>query len=358
MNWLRRRKKARNGSRGIMLAAAALLFLGTVPVRGLLSSGTVPVRGLSLFLLPPSGQPVPRRLAIEVPLPANEPDEATLARPVALALDGGRLYVADAVDCAVKIFSTEGRFLGVLGRKGQGPGELSFPSGVAIVDGLVVVADKFNFRIQIIDRDGAARGGFKLPFAPDRIVPLDSGRLLITANPTGRQRGERLLSIYTLEGRRVWSGLEARAASDPMTASFRNMFLACPDGSGGFFVIYRCSERDILHFSSMGASLGRVAVDGRLATAVAILPAPAGDLRLEGFCWAAAIDRGRLYISPPEAIEGKDLGPGRTIAVLDESGRLGSIIELPCAVHRFLAAGGRLFAIDDEGGLRIFEVGR
>jgi hypothetical protein len=143
-----------------------------------------------------------------------------------------------------------------------------------------------------------------------------------------------------------------------MTASFQNMFLACPDGSGGFLVIFRCGERGILRFSSTGASLGRAAVDGRLAPAVAVLPAPAGPLRLEGFCWAAGVDQGRLYLSPPEAIDGKDLGPGRSIAVLDAAGRLGSIIELPCAVHRFLAADGRLFAIDDEGGLRIFEARR
>jgi hypothetical protein len=55
---------------------------------------------------------------------------------------------------------------------------------------------------------------------------------------------------------------------------------------------------------------------------------------------------------------GKDLGPGRTLSVVDGEGGLRAVIELPCPVHRFLVADGRLFAIDDEGRLRIFEVGR
>jgi hypothetical protein len=136
------------------------------------------------------------------------------------------------------------------------------------------------------------------------------------------------------------------------------MILAGPDGSGGFYVVYRCGERSILHGSSRGGSLSRVAVDERQAFVAAVLPAAGRGLKLDGFCWAAAADRGSLYLSPPQAIEGKDLGPGRSISVLDSGGRLRSTIDLPCAVHRFLVADGRLFAIDEEGALRVFEVGR
>jgi hypothetical protein len=87
------------------------------------------------------------------------------------------------------------------------------------------------------------------------------------------------------------------------------------------------------------------------------LPTDRGGLKLSGFCWAAAYDRGLFYLSAPEIQEGKDLGPGRTVSVLDGNGRLRSVIDLPCPVHRFLVAGGRLVAIDDDGMLRIFEVG-
>lgn len=343
MSWLRWRRPARAAVRTAVLAAAAAAFLA-----------------LAAFSRtgPGPSQAVPRRLAVEVPMPATSADEAALGRPLALALDADRLYVADALDCAVKIFARDGRFLKSFGHKGQGPGELSFPSGICVAGEAIAVADKFNFRIQIFDREGNASGGFRLPFAPDRVVSLEAGRLLVTANPDGRRQGQRLLHIYDLGGNPVWSGLEARAASDPVSAAFRNMILAGPDGSGGFFVIYRCGERSILHGSSTGGSLSRVAVDERQASVSAVLPAAGQGLKLDGFCWAAASDRGLVYFSAPLAIDGQDLGPGRSISVLDSGGRLRSTIDLPCAVHRFLVADGRLFAIDEEGSLRVFEVGR
>ena len=77
-----------------------------------------------------------------------------------------------------------------------------------------------------------------------------------------------------------------------------------------------------------------------------------------GFCWAAARDRGLFYLAAPEPVDGKDLGPGRRLSVIDKDGRLQAVVELPCPVHRFVVEEDRVFAIDDEGGLRIFEIVR
>ena len=324
-------------------AAAALLALVAVVTTG---AGAA------------DGQAPERRKAVEVAAPVNEEDAAVLGRPVALAFDAGRLYVADALDCAVKIFSKEGRFLGSIGRKGRGPGELSFPSGVSVAGETIAVADKLNFRIQIFDRKGRALSGFKVPFAPDRVFALDAGRLLVTANPTGRRKGERLLHIYMISGLAVWEGLEARTSSDPVFDTFRNMILVCPGEAGDFHVIFRSGERTIHHFSASGALLGKAIVDEWHAFKVLGIPSGRGMMKLAGFCWAAARDRGLFYLSGPEAVAGPDLGPGREVSVIDGQGRLRATIELPCAVHRFLVEEGRMFAIDDEGGLRIFEVDR
>ncbi|MGB8957469.1 MAG: hypothetical protein WCC00_00510, partial [Candidatus Aminicenantales bacterium] len=205
---------------------------------------------------------------------------------------------------------------------------------------------------------GKARGGFKVPFAPDRVFSLGAQKLLVTGNPTGRGRGERLLHVYDAGGRLLWEGLEARASSDPILDAFRNMILVCPGESGDFHVIFRSGQRTILHFSGSGALTGRIAVDERHAFKTLDMPSGRGVMRLAGFCWAAARDRGLFYLSAPEDMDGRDLGPGRAVSVIDGQGRLQSVVELPCAVHRFLVADGRMFAIDDEGGLRIFEVGR
>ena len=324
-------------------AAAAILALGAVIAAGAAAA---------------TGEDIERRKAVEVAVPANESDQAVLGRPVALALDADRLYIADALDCAVKMFTKDGRFLGSLGRKGRGPGELSFPSGVTVAGGEIVVADKLNFRIQNFDGQGRTRGGFKIPFAPDRVMALGAQKLLVTANPTGRRKGERLLHVYDTAGHPLWEGLEARTSSDPVFDTFRNMIIVCPGESGDFYVIFRSGERTVLHFSGSGTLMAPIAVDERHAFKTMDMPTGRGVVRLAGFCWAAARDQALFYLSAPEALDGRDLGPGRTASVIDGQGRLQAVVELPCVVHRFLVADGRMFAIDDEGGLRIFEVGR
>jgi len=305
-----------------------------------------------------AGQAVERWKAVEVALPANNADEAVLGRPIAFVIDKDRLYIADAVDCAVKVFSTDGRFVRSFGRKGKGPGELTFPSGVCVAGNAIAVADKLNFRIEVFDREGRASGGFKLAFAPDRIFALGADRLLVTGNPTGRQKGERLLHIFDMTGRVIWEGLEARASSDPVFDAFRNMILVCPGEKDDFFVVYRSGERAIAHFTVSGALLEAIVVDERLPFKPLDMPSGKGTMRLLGFCWAAAADDGLLYLSVPETVGGRDLGPGRTLSVIDGQGRLRAEVGLACAVHRFLVADGRVFAIDDEGALRIFEVVR
>ena len=340
-------------------------YVGAVAVASLLAAivtilpigAALPKGGLSLPQAG-AGRSVPSRNAVEVQAVANDEDEAALGRPLALAVDADRLYIADAMDCAVKIFTKDGRFLSSVGRKGAGPGELSFPSGVATAGSSIVVADKLNFRIQTFDGDGTVRGAFKVPFAPDRVFALGEERLLVTANPTGRRSGERLLHIYDPAGRLVWEGLDAHASSDPIADTFRNMILVCPGEQGEFWVVHRSGERTIRRFSASGGLLAEIDVDARYASVSIDLAAGRGALRLDGFCWAAASDGELLYLSAPESVAGKDLGPGRTLSVIDGQGRLQARIELPCAIHRFLVDDGRVFAVDDEGSLRIFEVGR
>jgi hypothetical protein len=367
-----RRRNARDASR----SAALVLFLASVPAAMMLralAAGTVPERvrfekdrtipSMSLRggELPRPGldrqsRAVIRLRVAEIAVPEETADEAVLGRPLALAFDGERLYVADALDCAVKVFGEDGRFRAAFGRKGQGPGELSFPSGVCCAGSVIAVADKLNFRIQLFESGGEARGGFKLPFAPDRVFALDNGRILVTSNPTGPRAGERMLHAYGLDGHLLWEALGARLSGDPVSAAFANMILLCLGEADDFYVLFRSGERTILHYADSGEVLGRVAVDERYVAREVVMPVGPGGLRLSGFCWAAAFECGRFYLSPPEVLAGKDLGPGRTISVFDVAGRLCAVVDLPCPIHRFLVAGGRLFAVDDEESLRIFDL--
>lgn len=307
---------------------------------------------------PPEGPGVGQWKTVELAVPAHEADEACLGRPIALALDAGHLYVVDAQDCAVKVFSKDGEFRGAVGRKGRGPGDLFFPSGVSVLGGRIFVADKSNSRIQVFDEEGKALGGFSTPYLPDKVLALAPGTLLVTSNPTGRSATEKLLHIHAGDGRLRWEGLEAFVSSDRVFDAFRNMILVCAGGSEDFFVVYRSGERQVLRFANSGALLGKIPVDERHVFLPLDLPFAGPRKRLLGFCWAAAWERGFLYMSAPEPVDGRDLGPGRRLSVIDAEGRLAGSVELPCPVHRFVVEGRRIFAVDEYGWLRIFEVVR
>jgi len=74
---------------------------------------------------------------------------------VAVAPDGS-FYVSDGYgNSRVARFSSDGKFIGDWGHKGDGPGEFDLPHGIALdLEGRVYVADRSNSRIQVFTGDG------------------------------------------------------------------------------------------------------------------------------------------------------------------------------------------------------------
>jgi hypothetical protein len=84
--------------------------------------------------------------------------EATpLARPVGIAVDGGRIYVADSLAGVVRVFTSRGRDAGELGR-----GILGVPTYIATDphDGSVLVSDRRERAVFRFARNGAFMGEF------------------------------------------------------------------------------------------------------------------------------------------------------------------------------------------------------
>lgn len=87
---------------------------------------------------------------------------ADLERPTGLALDRERkrLYVADSaskdsVNHRVVVFDLEGNKVGVIGTKGNQPGEFYFPVYLALDEQQnLYVGDSMNFRVQVFNPDG------------------------------------------------------------------------------------------------------------------------------------------------------------------------------------------------------------
>ncbi len=85
-------------------------------------------------------------------------------RPVAVAVHGQSLYVANVADHNVVVFDvTNGRVLKTIGQLGNGKGEFHFPTDVVVTDTELYVLDMMNCRVQIFSREGEWRRSFGGP---------------------------------------------------------------------------------------------------------------------------------------------------------------------------------------------------
>ncbi len=78
-----------------------------------------------------------------------------LDRPIDVALDNdGYLYIADwGNHCIIKV-STTGEYMTRIGSGGSGPGQLMFPTSVAISNNIMYVTERGDDRVSIFDTNG------------------------------------------------------------------------------------------------------------------------------------------------------------------------------------------------------------
>lgn len=142
---------------------------------------------------------------------------APLMRPVGLAIAGDSLFVVDSQAHNVSVFDLAGKFLFTFGKRGTGPGEFNFPTGIAADShGHVVVSDTMNCRVQVFDEQGnfisqfGSNGDTSGHFARPKGVAVDasghiyvvdalfdnfqifdlSGQLLLNVGESGNGPGE------------------------------------------------------------------------------------------------------------------------------------------------------------------------
>lgn len=80
-----------------------------------------------------------------------------LQRPVGLAIsaNGQKLYMVDSVSSQIHVTTLKGKYLGSMGKKGNGNGEFNRPTFMDVgSNGNLYVSDSMNHRVQIFDKDG------------------------------------------------------------------------------------------------------------------------------------------------------------------------------------------------------------
>jgi hypothetical protein len=111
-----------------------------------------------------------RELLLERKMVIGEMDDPHYAfnRVAGIAVDGrGHLYVADAGDSRIRVYSRQGRFVRDIGKPGHGPGEFLLIERVGVLSDTVYIIDRQANRISYFDSTGtlhrtvrAAHGSF------------------------------------------------------------------------------------------------------------------------------------------------------------------------------------------------------
>lgn len=83
------------------------------------------------------------------------PEEALFRNPRYLAVDDrGNVFISDFDANHIKVFGPDGAFQRLIGRPGQGPGELSGPSAIAVAGRHLIVWEAIGRRFSVLTLDG------------------------------------------------------------------------------------------------------------------------------------------------------------------------------------------------------------
>ena len=150
--------------------------------------------------------------------------------PTSIGVDSlGNLYVLDAGNFRISVFDREGRWLRSFGREGAGPGELGFPSDMAVSPaGKAAVYDFARRALVRFDPDGTFTGTLPVPGILQRKVAfLDDGSVVAIVSQPSAVADSTDYRLLTLAGDTVEIA-RVREIRDPRPQQFPCMTMAQP----------------------------------------------------------------------------------------------------------------------------------
>jgi len=106
--------------------------------------------------VPVKGQPAKIKLVEELSIGGGGNPDQAFSQVGVFVVDGeGGILALDIKDQKIKVFDSSGKFLRLIGKPGQGPGELGMASGVQLMaDNTLVVEDITNRRLALFKPSG------------------------------------------------------------------------------------------------------------------------------------------------------------------------------------------------------------
>jgi len=129
------------------------------------------------------------RFVPELTLDDNSmPEDIFFESPFSIACDEkGNVYICDYRANNIKKFDASGKFIKIIGREGQGPGEFSWPYQATLAKDRLFVWDMRNRRLCVLNPDGEFIKSEKITFAtgrPQKMRSLPNGDIVIEMEKT------------------------------------------------------------------------------------------------------------------------------------------------------------------------------
>ncbi|MBN1425447.1 hypothetical protein JXA88_12915 [Candidatus Fermentibacteria bacterium] len=270
----------------------------------------------------------------------------------AIAVAGDTIFVADQQVERLVALDSSGRLLWRAGRPGQGPGEFSGVSQIAVSDTLVAVSNLYNYRVDLFSRDGLWLRSFPAR-RPYDLTFLDDSTLVVVSHeePGG------LVTLFDLDGDRRASFGEWPLFSrnlggnrDLHCARIGTRHLAVCSYYSTRIELYECDSGRLLRAFSRPLP-GKIPepessehTDGGVSFALStvlldIFEGPTGtiDVLLRPFC------RDRSTDCPP-----KEIAPVSLVDRFSLEGRYKGSYVLPVRAGQCVYSGGMLFLADED----------
>ncbi len=176
----------------------------------------------------------------------GEDENHQFFRPSDINIDSdGNVYILDSGNGRVQKFTAGGDFLSSFGKKGQGPGELSFPGSIKISNNnQIYINEMGNSRISVFDNTGKFQRIFKFDASPSQIEILDSGEIAaINWNNQIEKENDGLISIFDHEGNILRAVGTIIETDDPFGKRVYNSASLTVDKEGSMYLAFIAQNR-------------------------------------------------------------------------------------------------------------------